>query len=95
METNTSFTKDQFDQRVDASSPEHHRSSLLEILKWILLAVERGSRLLYCRSYRATIYTRELSKQEMKGHVSRASIVYLVNEGARLTDFLHLSVGFG
>jgi hypothetical protein len=34
---------------------------------------------------RAIIYTRELSKQAIKGHVSAAFIVYSVNEGARLT----------
>jgi hypothetical protein len=33
---------------------------------------------------RAIIYTRELSKQAIKGHVSTAFIVYWVNEGARL-----------
>jgi hypothetical protein len=34
---------------------------------------------------RAIIYTRELSKQAIKGHVSTAFIMYLVNKGARLT----------
>jgi hypothetical protein len=34
---------------------------------------------------RAIIYTRELSKQVIEGHVSTAFIVYSVNEGARLT----------
>jgi hypothetical protein len=34
---------------------------------------------------RAFIYTNELSKQAMEGHVSRAFTVYLVHEGARLT----------
>jgi hypothetical protein len=34
---------------------------------------------------RAIIYTRELSKQAIEGHVSTAFIVYSVNEGARLT----------
>jgi hypothetical protein len=34
---------------------------------------------------RAIIYTRELSKQAIEDHVSTASIVYSVNEGARLT----------
>jgi hypothetical protein len=34
---------------------------------------------------RAIIYTRELSKQAIKGYVSTVFIVYLVNEGARLT----------
>jgi isopentenyldiphosphate isomerase len=35
---------------------------------------------------RAVIYTRELSKQAMEDHVSRAFTVYSVNEGARLTS---------
>jgi hypothetical protein len=34
---------------------------------------------------RVIIYTRELSKQAIEGHVSTAFIVYSVNEGARLT----------
>jgi hypothetical protein len=34
---------------------------------------------------RAIITTREWSKQAIEGHVSTAFIVYLVNEGARLT----------
>jgi hypothetical protein len=34
---------------------------------------------------RGIIYTRELSKQAIEGHVSTAFIVYSVNEGARLT----------
>jgi hypothetical protein len=34
---------------------------------------------------RAIIYTRELSKQAIKSHVSTAFMVYSVNEGARLT----------
>jgi hypothetical protein len=34
---------------------------------------------------RAIIYTRELSKQALEGHVSTAFVVYSVNEGARLT----------
>jgi hypothetical protein len=34
---------------------------------------------------RAIIYTNELSKQAMEGHVSRAFTVYSVHEGARLT----------
>jgi hypothetical protein len=34
---------------------------------------------------RAIISTRELSKQSIEGHLSTAFIVYLVNEGARLT----------
>jgi hypothetical protein len=33
---------------------------------------------------RAIIYTRELSKQAIEGHVSTAFIAYLVDEGARL-----------
>jgi hypothetical protein len=42
---------------------------------------------------RAIIYTRELSKQAIEGHVSTAFIVYSVNEGARLTDnTVHVSV---
>jgi hypothetical protein len=36
---------------------------------------------------RAIIYTRELSKQAIEGHVSTAFIVYSVNEGARLTTY--------
>jgi hypothetical protein len=35
----------------------------------------------------AIIYTRELSKQVIEGHVSIAFIVYLVNEGAGLTSY--------
>jgi hypothetical protein len=35
---------------------------------------------------RVIIYTRELSKQVIEGHVSTAFIGYSVNEGARLTD---------
>jgi hypothetical protein len=35
---------------------------------------------------RVIIYTRELSKQAIEGHVSTAFIGYSVNEGARLTD---------
>jgi hypothetical protein len=34
---------------------------------------------------RAIIYTRELSKQAIEGHVSTAFIAYLVDEGAGLT----------
>jgi shikimate kinase len=34
---------------------------------------------------RAIIYTRELSKQAIEGHVSTAFIVYSVYKGARLT----------
>jgi hypothetical protein len=34
---------------------------------------------------RAIIYTRELSKQAIEGHVSTVFIVSWVNEGARLT----------
>jgi hypothetical protein len=34
---------------------------------------------------RAIIYTNELSKQAMEGHVSRAFTVYSVHKGARLT----------
>jgi hypothetical protein len=34
---------------------------------------------------RAIIYTNELSKQAMEGHVNTAFRVYSVNEGARLT----------
>jgi hypothetical protein len=34
---------------------------------------------------RVIIYTRELSKQAIEGHVSTAFIGYSVNEGARLT----------
>jgi hypothetical protein len=34
---------------------------------------------------RAIIYTRELSKQAIENHVSKAFTVYSVNEGARLT----------
>jgi hypothetical protein len=37
---------------------------------------------------RTIIYTNELNKQAMECHVSRAFIVYSVNEGARLTDTL-------
>jgi hypothetical protein len=37
------------------------------------------------------IYTRELSKQAIEGHVSTALIGYSVNEGARLTIFPHLA----
>jgi hypothetical protein len=35
---------------------------------------------------RAIIYTRELSKQAIEGHVNTAFIVYLVYKGARLTE---------
>jgi hypothetical protein len=35
---------------------------------------------------RAFIYTNELSKQVIEGHVSRAFTVYSVHEGARLTS---------
>jgi hypothetical protein len=35
---------------------------------------------------RAIIYTIELSKQAIEDHVSTAFTVYLVNEGARLTE---------
>jgi hypothetical protein len=35
---------------------------------------------------RTIIYTNELNKQAMECHVSRAFIVYSVNEGARLTE---------
>jgi hypothetical protein len=35
---------------------------------------------------RAIIYTTELSKQAIEGHVSTAFIVYSVNEGVRLTS---------
>jgi hypothetical protein len=35
---------------------------------------------------RGIIYTRELSKPAIEGHVSTALIVYSVYEGARLTD---------
>jgi hypothetical protein len=34
---------------------------------------------------RAIVYTRELSKQAIEGHVSKAFIVYSVNKGAKLT----------
>jgi hypothetical protein len=37
---------------------------------------------------RGIIYTRELSKQAIEGHVSTAFIVYLVYKGARLTYLL-------
>jgi hypothetical protein len=37
---------------------------------------------------RVIIYTRELSKQAIEGHVSTAFIGYSVNEGARLTAFI-------
>jgi hypothetical protein len=37
---------------------------------------------------RVIIYTRELSKQAIEGHVSTAFIGYSVNEGARLTQRL-------
>jgi hypothetical protein len=37
---------------------------------------------------RAIIYTRELSKQGIEGHVSMAFIVYSVNESARLTPYI-------
>ena len=43
---------------------------------------------------RAIIYTRELSKQAIEGHVSTASIVYSVNEGARLTKGFGLILKF-
>jgi hypothetical protein len=36
---------------------------------------------------RTIIYTNELNKQAMECHVSRAFIVYSVNEGARLTSY--------
>jgi hypothetical protein len=35
---------------------------------------------------RVIIYTRELSKQAIEGHVSTAFIGFSVNEGARLTE---------
>jgi hypothetical protein len=34
------------------------------------------------------IYTRELSKHAIEGHVSTAFIGYSVNEGARLTEYM-------
>jgi hypothetical protein len=34
---------------------------------------------------RVIIYTRELSKQAIEGHVSTVFIGYLVNEGSKLT----------
>jgi hypothetical protein len=37
---------------------------------------------------RGIIYTRELSKQTIAGHVSTAFIVYSVYEGARLTIYI-------
>jgi hypothetical protein len=37
---------------------------------------------------RVIIYTRELSKQAIEGHVSTAFIGYSVNEGARLTSLI-------
>jgi hypothetical protein len=40
---------------------------------------------------RGIIYTRELSKQAIEGHVSTAFIVYSVNEGARLTEGTRLT----
>jgi hypothetical protein len=40
---------------------------------------------------RAIIYTRELSKQAIEGHVSTAFIEYLVDEGAGLTKHMRYS----
>jgi hypothetical protein len=39
---------------------------------------------------RVIIYTRELSKHAIEGHVSTAFIGYSVNEGARLTEIIRL-----
>jgi hypothetical protein len=35
---------------------------------------------------RAIVYTRELNKEAIEGHVSTVYIVYSVNKGARLTQ---------
>jgi hypothetical protein len=53
-----------------------------------MLDVEKREKVVVLRELqRAIIYTKELSKQAMEGHVSRAFTVYSVHEGARLTTY--------
>jgi hypothetical protein len=61
--------------------------SVLHCCSFLYVGTEkRGEKVVVLRELqRAIIYTNELSKQAIEGHVNTAFTVYSMNEGARLT----------